>query len=101
MKALSFTIQKVWPLYNFLQTNKQTGHKLHAPHVSMQGHKTETHTHTNHLQVQMSRASATDLTTAADQISCSLNTNWTLYMQPGKRYTKCVHETLMSPKWPF
>ena len=47
MKALSLTIQKLWPMSKFLWTNKgtdgrqdkKTGQKLYAPDVSMQGHK--------------------------------------------------------------
>jgi hypothetical protein len=43
MKALSFTIQKIWPMLKFLQTNKQTdrrtGQKLYAPDLSIRGHK--------------------------------------------------------------
>ena len=39
MLAITLTNQKIWPLYMFLRTNKQTGQKLYAPNLSMRGHK--------------------------------------------------------------
>jgi hypothetical protein len=42
MKDLSLTIQKIWSMLNFLQTDKQTdrrtGQKLYAPNLSIRGH---------------------------------------------------------------
>jgi hypothetical protein len=38
MKALSLTIQKIWHMLKF-QTDRQTGQKLYAPDLSIQGHK--------------------------------------------------------------
>jgi hypothetical protein len=34
MKALSITIQKIWPMLKFLQTDRQTDQKLYAPDLS-------------------------------------------------------------------
>ena len=46
MKAISLTIQKLWPILKFLadkemdrQKNKSTGQKLYVPDLSMQGNK--------------------------------------------------------------
>jgi hypothetical protein len=39
MKALSLTIQKIWPMLKFLQADRQTGQKLYAPDLSIRGHK--------------------------------------------------------------
>jgi hypothetical protein len=48
MKSLSLTIQKIWSMLKFLQTDKQTdgrtGQKLYAPDLSIQGHKNLTPT---------------------------------------------------------
>jgi hypothetical protein len=39
-KALSCTIQKIWPnSLKFLQTNRRTGQKLYALDFSIRGHK--------------------------------------------------------------
>jgi hypothetical protein len=53
MKALSLTIQKIWPMFKFLQTDKhtdrRTGQKLYAPDLSIQGHKN--HLRSNNYEV--------------------------------------------------
>ena len=37
--VLTLTNQMIWPMKKFSQTNKRTGQKLHAPDLSMLGHK--------------------------------------------------------------
>jgi hypothetical protein len=41
MKALSLTIQKIWSMLKFLQTDRRTGQKPDASNLSIQGHKND------------------------------------------------------------